>query len=550
MITINNRDPIQYFNQGSLRVQVHPIGAKVGWCDATESSPVSLDSSSSLHINHTHLNSTLTRNNEFSVQFSIRTFTDSGSVLQVNDDQNPFHKIGIHLTLRSGKLGCSMWRKYDSATVDLESRAKISDGNWYDVELRIVPGLLSIIVNGIARHKTVATLVSREVRVLKNNDIRFGGGFLGCLNRIMLQQQTNGFEDLLNTGMAVRKNIRGGCNLINHCFPNPCMYGGVCFQTRNNIRCDCTGTEYHGMFCETSLYKSSCAAYQKMGLSETSFCLIDPDGAGPIQPYTNMCRLLKENGQIATVVNHDKQHYVDGVKGDSKFLNSIFHLYKYDLDAKSLTQLIQRSKHCRQRVSYKCRRAGLFDPPNLSWLSSSGSERSYWGNVSSSVTGAPSQYPTCECGLTRTCIDPTKMCNCDALRESWSEDVGYITNKNDLPIRRVTLSNAVSERRSSIYIGPLECFGEADQRKSLNEESNDLGFGNDARSRSNIASKRSFIKDHDVLLKVCFSVRVKEQLIREANDSVRLKLHSERPLPSPQTTQSFATHDGGLMTGI
>ena len=550
LIALNDRDPIQYFNQGSSRVQAHPIGTKVGWCDATESSPVSLDTASSLNVNHTHLNATLTRKSEFSVQFSIRTFSVTGFVLQVNDDQNMFHKIGIRLTLRSGKLGCSVWRKYDSATVDLESRVKISDGNWYEVELRIVPGLLSLIVNGVAEHKTVTTLVSREVRVLKNNDVRFGGGFVGCLNRIMLQQQSTGFEDLLSTEMVVRKNIRGGCSLINHCFPNPCMYGGVCYQTRNNVRCDCTATEHHGTYCETSLYKTSCSAYQKMGLSETSFCLVDPDGNGPIQPYTNLCRLLKENGQIATVVKHDKQHFVDGVKGDSKFLNSIFHLYKYEFDDKILTQLIRRSKHCRQRVSYKCRRAGLFDPPNLSWLSNSGRERSYWGNMSS-ITKAPSQFPTCECGLTRTCIDPKKMCNCDALSESWSEDTGYITDKNDLPVRRVTLSNAVSEKRSSIYIGSLECYGNVDvdnDRISLNGESGDPGFNNDARSRSNVISEGSLIKDHEVLSKVCFSLHVMDEMIRQANESVRLKLHSELPLPSPTTR--FYGGGGAGITGI
>ena len=565
LITLNNRDPFLYFDQGSRRVQVNPSGTKISRCDAdaVTPSPVSLDSSSLLYINHTYLNATLTRNDVFVVQFSFRTFSKSGMVLQVKGDQNLFHTIGLRLVLRSGKLICFLWHKYDATTIDLESPTEVSDGDWHAVEVKVLPSLLALTVNRMV-HKTI-TLAPREVRALKKNDVRFGGGFVGCLNHVMLHQQSTGFDDLLNSGMVVRKNIRKGCNLINHCFPDPCLNGGLCYQVRNKGRCDCTGTEFHGPYCETSLYKTSCAAYQRFGLSETSYCLVDPDGAGPIQPYTNLCRLLPEIRQIATIVNHDKRYFVDGSRGDTKFLNSIFHLYKYELDTKSLVHLIKISKTCRQRVSFKCLRTGLFDPPNMSWLSNSGNERSYWGNVSSFLSTAPSQFPTCECGLTRSCLDPSKMCNCDSLNESWSEDSGYITNKKDLPVRRVTLSNAVSEKQSSIYIGPLECFGEIDVSNGEpsvrgSGRSGDLWFdaddtrsGNKALSFISGGYKTMFIEDRDILSRVCFSVRVKEQMIKAANDSVRVKLHSEEPLPSPRTTRSTDNVDsgggGGSITG-
>ena len=41
----------------------------------------------------------------------------------------------------------------------------------------------------------------------------------------------------------------------------------------------------------------------------------------------------------------------------------------------------------------------------------------YWG-------GAPPGSNMCACGMDKSCVSPTEVCNCDADREEWLFDEG------------------------------------------------------------------------------------------------------------------------------
>lgn len=74
------------------------------------------------------------------------------------------------------------------------------------------------------------------------------------------------------------------------------------------------------------------------------------------------------------------------------------------------------SLSCRQELLYLCRRARLLNTPARQdepflpfswWVSRHNEPMDYWG-------GSQPGSRKCQCGITNTCVDPTKDCNCDA----------------------------------------------------------------------------------------------------------------------------------------
>ena len=93
-----------------------------------------------------------------------------------------------------------------------------------------------------------------------------------------------------------------------------------------------------------------------------------------------------------------------------------------------IVALIYQSKNCEQFVKYDCYKAGFyFNVPDSWWVSRQGSRMTYWG-------GAQPNSGKCACGMTNSCQDPSKRCNCDQNRVAWNEDSGYLTDKNTLPV--------------------------------------------------------------------------------------------------------------------
>jgi len=519
LIKLDDRDPVKYYNQRSRRVEIKPEGQKLTTnCNEYHHNPIGFQSSSASLTLEAPITSPSSFN-ELDLKFCLRTFSQSARVL-TSHNINDSRELVLNAILRNGKIAVTFWCRqrdeYQEATIS--SDIIVSNGNWHDIEIKVTATELRVNINyqEILKNSNFSIITARDLmsgqQIYRFGEYRSEKGFLGCVDGIRLQNKT--FHDVFdnqNLFVINSKYIKESCTLVDQCFPNPCQNGASCVRNEhvNEARCNCNDTEFYGRYCDRSLYKPSCDAYQRFGLNESSYCLVDPDGRGPSQPYTSFCRVSPESNVVSTVVQHNMKQEFDGTNGDNKFLKFLkltFHALNYDLDPENIKTIIKNSDRCRQKVVFKCRNTGLFNtpsgPPNVLWTNSVGVVRSYWGNV-------PSRSG-CECQLTGGCSDPTKMCNCDALSDNWSEDRGYITEKTDLPISRIDVTDVVQYGRTGIYIGPLECFG----LKHDNSEH---------------FTDRNIFNDQNLLSKVCFSAEKKKNLIKMANQNENEKLQSEKP---------------------
>lgn len=112
----------------------------------------------------------------------------------------------------------------------------------------------------------------------------------------------------------------------------------------------------------------------------------------------------------------------------------------YNATWEQVLALVDLSASCRQFVSWKCKAALIHNHKRAQldgqtkdyilttfWRNRTGGVADYWG-------GAPPDSGSCDCGVTKTCADPTATCNCDSNDAVWREDAGYIKVKNDLPV--------------------------------------------------------------------------------------------------------------------
>ena len=530
ILELDDRDPIKYYFQGSQRIEIKPAGQQLltGQCGKAKYNPIELTKFSSSLI-FPYPEESVSGNQLILVRFSIRTFSSSGLILEAVgnklEEYQRSKKYGMRAVIFDGYIHFKIWYSVTKWEVNIHSSNTISNGLWHEIEFQITQNKITFQLGGNSIQKIVAVPFSLQ---LIQKAIRFGGdlserssskSFIGCLNHIHIQHQT--FTDVMQNDDVIKNNIKEGCTLLDHCFPDPCLNGGICKQERNEGTCDCSATEFYGKFCEKPLYKASCSAYQKLGLNETSYCLIDSDGSGPLLPYTHLCEFSKTeatDGLVATVVHHNKEKEFSPLDGDETLHSYTFHRFNYDLDDKSIKSLIKYSRHCRQQVQFRCYNTALFNAPhgpsNIMWKTGSGQTKGYWGNVPSNFTG-------CECGVKKNCVIQSKQCNCDAMLNSWHEDVGYVTEKVDLPIMRLQVTG-MKRGRSIFSIGPLECFGIVNEQEIM-------------------ADLKAYT-DNNLLGKSCVSISKMKKLIRTANDSAKYKLLKEKPLlTTTERTPSYFT---------
>lgn len=196
--------------------------------------------------------------------------------------------------------------------------------------------------------------------------------------------------------------------------------------------------------------------------------LIDVDGSGPLTPFPVECIFHPDN-RSDTLVHHKNEMTTDvkGFKEPGSFIQDIV----YDAPMEQMIQLVNRSALCRQRLTYECFNARLFDtsvqdttPDTFSpygwWVSRSNQRMDYWGG---SIPGSRK----CRCGLYGSCKDPQRWCNCDAGIEEWLSDGGELTDRDYLPVRQLRFGDTGSasmqedKKRGRYTLGPLECQGDS-----------------------------------------------------------------------------------------
>ena len=79
----------------------------------------------------------------------------------------------------------------------------------------------------------------------------------------------------------------------------------------------------------------------------------------------------------------------------------------------------------------------------------------YWG-------GRNSVPNMCACGLSGSCAEPSKRCNCDKNDGAWREDSGLLTNKSHLPVIQLRFGDtgdAHLKEEGHHTLGKLKCYG-------------------------------------------------------------------------------------------
>ena len=198
----------------------------------------------------------------------------------------------------------------------------------------------------------------------------------------------------------------------------------------------------------------SCSAIRYLTSASGNY-EIDPDGAGGLPPFTVDCDMADKNGVGVTVISHagERRTLVQGCETKGCYSRDIDYTGASLYQLASLTRV---STHCEQFIKYECHGSLFyFDSPYGWWVSRGSSRMSYWG-------GASPGSNKCACGMTNSCADSSKGCNCDKNDLVWREDSGLLTDKSQLPVKQLRFGDTGGYREQGYHtLGKMKCYGVA-----------------------------------------------------------------------------------------
>uniref|UniRef100_A0A8B9RKC2 Contactin associated protein-like 5a n=1 Tax=Astyanax mexicanus TaxID=7994 RepID=A0A8B9RKC2_ASTMX len=399
------------------------------------------------------------------VRLQFRTWNPDGLLLssRLESDQEPCYLL---LQISSGRLRLTHHTS-DFKTSEVSTGQRVNDGLWHLVSLS-TRDLEFLSVLKAVYHSLSGCPLSQNGSGCMNPSM----AFQGCMRLILINNQPTDLmqvqQGMLGSWNQLQFDI---CGIQDRCLPNFCENGGRCTQTWSSFQCDCAGTGYSGATCHNSVYESSCEAYRLAGSSSGDFS-IDPDGSGPLGPIQVYCNMTE--GKVWTVLHHNSTGSVR--VRDSTLEKPHSTHFNYGSSPAQLRALVSESEYCQQRVTYQCRRSRLFNTwdgvPLSWWLDRSGERRTYWGGFLPGVQ-------QCACSLEENCIDMNYFCNCDADRDSWENDTGLLSYKDDLPVSGISIGDTNRLNSEAVYsVGPLECSGDKSlwNSASFYEEASYLHF--------------------------------------------------------------------------
>ncbi|XP_059986054.1 contactin-associated protein-like 4 isoform X5 [Lagenorhynchus albirostris] len=279
------------------------------------------------------------------------------------------------------------------------------------------------------------------------------GGFQGCMRRISINHK---MVDLISVQQESLGNFSDlqidSCGITDRCLPNYCEHGGQCSQTWDTFHCNCTNTGYRGATCHNSIYEQSCEAYKHRG-NTSGFYYIDADGSGPLEPFLLYCNMtetawaiIQHNGSDVTRVRSTNPE-----KPYAGF-------FDYVASMEQLQATVNRAEHCEQELTYYCKKSRLVNKedgtPLSWWVGRTNETQTYWG-------GSLPDPQKCTCGLEGNCIDSQYYCNCDADRNEWTNDTGFLSYKEHLPVTKIVITDTGRPHSAAAYkLGPLLCRGD------------------------------------------------------------------------------------------
>lgn len=184
--------------------------------------------------------------------------------------------------------------------------------------------------------------------------------------------------------------------------------------------------------------------------------VIDPDGAGGLAPFTVYCDMSDKNGVGVTLVSHDSESrtLVDGYDARGSYSRSIHYS---GASLSQLASLTEVSLQYEQFIKYECFHSILWFSNSFGWwVSRDSSEMLYWG-------GASPDSRKCACGMTNSCADPSKACNCDKNDLVWREDSGLLNDKSTLPVKELRFGDTGGNEKGYHTLGKFKCYGIAQE---------------------------------------------------------------------------------------
>nr|XP_058899697.1 contactin-associated protein-like 4 isoform X5 [Kogia breviceps] len=279
------------------------------------------------------------------------------------------------------------------------------------------------------------------------------GGFQGCMRLISISHK---MVDLISVQQESLGNFSDlqidSCGITDRCLPNYCEHGGQCSQSWDTFHCNCTNTGYRGATCHNSIYEQSCEAYKHRG-NTSGFYYVDVDGSGPLEPFLLYCNMTET---AWTIIQHNGSDVtrVRSTNPESPYAGS----FEYAASMEQLQATVNRAERCEQELTYYCKKSRLVNTedgtPLSWWVGRTNETQTYWG-------GSLPDPQKCTCGLEGNCIDSQYYCNCDADRNEWTNDTGFLSYKEHLPVTKIVITDTGRPHSAAAYkLGPLLCRGD------------------------------------------------------------------------------------------
>ncbi|XP_023565125.1 contactin-associated protein-like 4 isoform X5 [Octodon degus] len=403
---------------------------------------------------------TFSTEEEISVSFQFRTWNKAGLLLF-----SELHLVsgGLLLLLSDGKLKLNL-HPPGKLPSDITAGGGLNDGQWHSVALYAKRNHLSLLVDG---HVT-ATSPLLAPEIYSGDTYYFGGcpeksfaskcksllgGFQGCMRLISIGNEV---VDLIAVQQGSLGNFSDlqidSCGISDRCLPNYCEHGGECSQSWSTFHCNCTNTGYMGATCHSSIYEQSCEAYKHRG-NTSGFYYIDSDGSGPLGPFLLYCNMTET---AWTIIQHNGSDLtrVRNTHPDNPYAG----VFEYTASREQLQATINRAEHCEQELAYYCKKSRLANQqdgtPLSWWVGRTNETQTYWG-------GSAPGPQKCTCSLEGNCIDDQYHCNCDADRSEWTNDTGFLSYKDHLPVTKIVITDTGRPHSEAAYkLGPLLCQGD------------------------------------------------------------------------------------------
>nr|XP_056717364.1 contactin-associated protein-like 5 [Euleptes europaea] len=456
--------------------QIYVVGNVTFACSEPQITPITFDNSNSSYL----LLPGTPQLDGLSVSFQFRTWNKDGLLLSTELSRD---SGSLLVYLHHGRLSLII-QKGAEKYVAINAGSNLDDGLWHSVTINARRYHITLTLDNDVASAIHATTVSQ---INSGNSYYFGGcpdnftnlkclnpvtAFRGCMRLIFIDNQPKDLILVQQGSLGNFSDLRIDlCSIKDRCLPNYCEHGGKCSQSWTTFYCDCSETDYTGTTCHNSIYERSCEAYRQQG-KISGFFHIDSDASGSLAPLLVYCNITED--KIWTVIQHNNTgltqvHGADA--GKPYTLN-----FNYNSSMEQLEAMINSAEYCEQEAAYHCKKSRLLNTPSgmpfVWWVGRANKKHPYWG-------GSPPGVQQCACGLEESCLDLRYFCNCDADKEEWANDTGFLSFKDHLPVNQIVVTDTNRPNsEAALKIGPLRCYGDRQfwNAASFNTEASYLHF--------------------------------------------------------------------------